>query len=769
MRLIPIRCTALLPDTTVYLHTSELLLAKDEKMPEKGEQVLLVPMKAGETVFEPERAEELLFPIGVVGAPAECLFQDYMAFATDERIIWSNLTSQGDMFEADFMPVEDTDPLEPFVAGMRYARLLDAFASFLDEMPAGDMIKQRILPGLKSVADLFCVLTVWLNWQGEDMEYLLNESSETRRVDKMEGMLQETIASLRLSHAGAVERETENIRQYREAAIRKQISFLEKQLDELHPEAISDIRLFEKRLEESGMNETAMKEARRVLARLKQENEHSAEYGLLTDYMDFVTSLDWKETPYVPVNLEEAEIILDRDHYGLKEAKRRVVEQIAVMNLTGHVSGSILLFVGSPGTGKTSIGRSVAEAMGRKYVRVSLGGVRDEADIRGHRRTYIGAMPGRIMDAIHKCGDNHPVMVLDEVDKLCASVQGDPASALLEVLDPEQNNTFTDHYMNVPYDLSHVFFICTANTTTSIPEPLLNRMEVIRFPGYTAVEKREIGERHLLPRAREAVGLKEENLTLGAGVMDQIIAEYTAEAGVRALRKRLDALCRQAAVRSWKQKGKALRITKRNLSSFLEGHPIHHVRVPESQRSGVVTGLAWTAAGGDILFIETALMEGKEQVLLTGQLGDVMKESARIALSLVQILLPEHAGKLRDHVVHVHVPAGSVPKDGPSAGITMTTALASLLTGRPVDPALAMTGEISLRGDVTAIGGLPEKLMAAVRAGVTRVLIPEENKEDLEDVPDEVRRQLDIIPVKTIQEVLGIAGILESGDSAQKQ
>ncbi len=763
MRLIPTRCTVLLPDTTIYLHTSELLLAEHEKLPAKGEQILLVPLKNGETMLVPETIESQLFPMGVLAAITDCVFQDYVGFVTDSRMIWSNLTAQEDTFDVMAMPVQDSDRIDPFEAGMRFARLLDSFNAFLDDLPAGPLIKQHVIPGLHSVTDLFCALSIWLNWAGEDAEYLLSEDSEKKRVDRMESLLQESLASLKLSHAGAVERETENIRNYREMAIRKQISFLEKQLDELHPEAISDIRLFEKRLEDCGMNETAMKEARRVLARLKQENEHSAEFGLLTDYMDFVTSLDWKEAPFTPVDLNVAEQILDRDHYGLKEAKRRVVEQIAVMNLTGHVSGSILLFVGSPGTGKTSIGKSVAEAMGRRYVRVSLGGVRDEADIRGHRRTYIGAMPGRIMDAIHKCGDNHPVMVLDEVDKLCASAQGDPASALLEVLDPEQNTTFTDHYMNVPYDLSHVFFICTANTTSSIPEPLLNRMEVIRFPGYTAVEKREIGERHLLPKARAAVGLTEENLTLGAGVMDQIISEYTAEAGVRALRKRLDALCRQAAVRSWKQQGKALRVTKRNLSSFLEGHPIHHVTVPESQRSGVVTGLAWTAAGGDILFIETALTEGKEQVLLTGQLGDVMKESARIALSLVQVLFPEKSEKLRNHIVHVHVPAGSVPKDGPSAGITMTTALASLLNDKPVDPTLAMTGEISLRGDVTAIGGLPEKLMAAVRAGVKTVLIPKENVEDLEDVPEEVKKQLAIHPVKTIQEVLTFAGILGSG------
>ncbi len=759
MRLIPVKNRAVLPDTTIYIHQTEVFL-KDGESLEAGNQVLLVPLKDDGTEPGDDSIQEKLFPMGVLAVISDSVFQDYLAFSTDIRMIWSDFTQKDGTFEADVTPIEDKEPLNPFEAGMRFARLYDKYAAFLEEVPGGAVIKNHVLPKLHSITDLFALLSIWLSWSLEDREKLLSEDSEEARIARMESMMQESLASLQLSHDGAVERETENMNNYRESAIRKQIAFLEKQLEEMHPEAISDTRLFEKRLETLPLNETAKKEAGRVLARLKQENEHSPEYGMLTDYMDFITTLDWESAPFSAIDLDRAEEVLDRDHYGLKEAKRRVIEQIAVINLTKHVSGSILLFVGSPGTGKTSIGRSIAEAMGRKYVRVSLGGVRDEADIRGHRRTYIGAMPGRIMDAIHKCGNNHPVMVLDEVDKLCASVQGDPASALLEVLDPEQNTTFTDHYMNVPFDLSHVFFICTANTTDSIPEPLLNRMEVIRFPGYTPVEKREIGERHLLPRAREAVGLSADDLTLTPGVMDQIIAEYTAEAGVRGLRKRLDALCRQAAVRNWREEGKSLRVTKRNLSSFIEGHPIRHTHVPQEQKAGVVTGLAWTAAGGDILFIEAVLTDGNDQIVLTGQLGDVMKESAQIALSLVRILFPDKAAKMKKHNVHVHVPSGAVPKDGPSAGITMTTALASLVTGKPVDPSLAMTGEITLRGQVTAIGGLPEKLMAALRAGVKTVLVPKENTEDLEEVPEEIRRKLSIHPVETIEDVLRYAGIL---------
>ena len=757
MQLIGVRDRTVMPDTTVYMQAGDLFYTGGS-LPEPGEQVLLVPMPEG--TWDREKAEDRLYPIGVIAAVTECMFQDYIAFVTSSRMIWSDLEegANGRLY-ADESMIEDKEIVEPFRAGMQFARLLDSYSGFLDNVQGGDVFKKHVLPKLRSVTDLFCMLTIWFRFEEEDRLYLLGEDSEQKRAERMEKLLREALASMELSHGGAVERVMENERNYRETAIRKQIAFLEKQLDEMHPEGMSDIRMFEKRLEESGMNEAAMKESRRVLSRLKQENDHSPEFGLLSDYLDFMTTLSWKAPSWQPIDLEEARKRLEQDHYGLKDAKNRVIEQIAVMNLTGKVSGSILLFVGSPGTGKTSIGKSIADAMHRSYARVSLGGVRDEADIRGHRRTYIGAMPGRIMDAIHKCGVSNPVMVLDEVDKLCQSMQGDPASALLEVLDPEQNSTFTDHYLNVPYDLSHVFFICTANTTSTIPEPLLNRMEVIRFPGYTPLEKVEIGNRHLLPRAMEAVGLKKKNLVLKKGVMEKIVSEYTAEAGVRALRKRLDAICRQAAVKSWEQNGKRLMVTEKNLREYLDDHPIRHNLVPSTQRPGVVTGLAWTAAGGEILFIETALTEGSGQVVLTGQLGDVMKESARIAISLVRMKVPEQSETFSKKDVHIHVPSGSIPKDGPSAGVTMFTALLSLVTGKPVDPALAMTGEITLTGKVTAIGGLPEKLMAAHRAGVKKVLVPKENEEDLEDVPEEIRNLLDIHLVEHLEDVIRETGL----------
>ena len=523
----------------------------------------------------------------------------------------------------------------------------------------------------------------------------------------------------------------------------------------MHPENVSDVRKFENKIAKAGMNKEAKKEAQKVLNRMRQEGKESHEYGLLYDYLDFVTSLSWKTPRVSPIDLEKAEAILDEEHYGLKKVKERIIQQLAVMALNKKQYGSILLFVGAPGTGKTSIGQSIAKALGRKYVRISLGGIRDEAEIRGHRRTYIGAMPGRIMEGMKRSGVSNPVMVLDEVDKLVKDYGGDPASALLEVLDPEQNNTFTDHYMNVPYDLSNVLFVCTANTTDTIPEPLLNRMEVISFPGYTAVEKFQIARKHLFPKALTAMGIPKEKLALTDEALYKIIDEYTMEAGVRSLKKLLDTLCRTAAVKLVKKEDGDLTVTENNLSEYLGRKQMNHEHKLQDPQPGVVTGLAWTRGGGEILFIESKLTKGKGNLLITGQLGDVMKESVQIALSLVKSLYPEEARKLENQDLHIHVPAGAVPKDGPSAGITLVTALASLLTDKPADPDCAMTGEVSLRGNVMPIGGLPEKLMAAQRAGISRVFIPYENTEDLEDVADEVKDKLEIIPVKKVTDVLG--------------
>ena len=604
---------------------------------------------------------------------------------------------------------------------------------------------------------LITVLSPFMYISAEEQYSLLELNSCRERADRIERMIAEFIETAKLTTDGNEKREKDYQKLYRESAIKKQIAYLQGELDKLHPENMTELRKLELKAEESGMNDEARREFDKIMTRMKNEGENSQEYAMLFDYAELLAGLPWKKSEPEHIDLKEAREVLEADHFGLKKVKERIIQQIAVLDLKKQQSGSILCFVGAPGTGKTSIGKSIAKALRREYVRVSLGGVRDEADIRGHRRTYIGAMPGRIIDGISKAGVSNPVMVLDEIDKLSQSYNGDPASALLEVLDPEQNNTFTDHYLNVPYDLSDVMFICTANTLETIPAPLLNRMEVIKFNGYTETEKYEIAVKHLLPKAEQAVGIPENHIHITDEALHAIISDYTSEGGVRGLKKRLDTLCRTAAVKLVSGDDSELTIEKDQLREYLDMHPIHHEVTSDNNRPGIVTGLAWTQAGGDILYIETLFTKGSGKTIITGQLGDVMKESVQIAVSLVKSMYPDKAEMFDKNDLHIHVPDGAVPKDGPSAGITLTTALSSLVSGQSVDPHLAMTGEVSLRGVVSPIGGLPEKLMAAKRAGVNKVFIPEENKDDLADVADEVKSSLTIIPVANVKDVLAQA------------
>ncbi len=672
---------------------------------------------------------------------------------TLNRADLSDILIEDNRITVDAVERPDIQDMEKSEEKEQFTKLKNALLKFIQGYQWGLWARNFIIQR-RNINDLAGALSEYLNLDAQEKYDILACDSLKERYAMIERSIRELIEVAKVSQEAQETQKEHQEKLYREDALKKQISYLQNELDEMHPENVSDVRKFEKKIAEAGMNEEAKKEAEKVLNRMRQEGKDSHEYGMLYDYLDFVTSLSWKAPEVSEIDLEKAENILDEDHYGLKKVKERIIQQLAVMALNKKQNGSILLFVGAPGTGKTSIGQSIARALDRKYVRISLGGIRDEAEIRGHRRTYVGAMPGRIMEGMKRCGASNPVMVLDEVDKLAKDYGGDPASALLEVLDPEQNNTFTDHYMNVPYDLSNVLFVCTANTTDTIPEPLLNRMEVISFPGYTAVEKFQIARRHLLPKALETMGITDEIINISDDALRKIIDEYTMESGVRNLKKQIDTLCRSAAVRLVRDPENSLLITEENLSDYLGRKQLHHERHLSERIPGIVTGLAWTSAGGEILFIETQLTKGKGNVRITGQLGDVMKESVQIALSLVKAIYPKEAEILEDHDLHVHVPAGAVPKDGPSAGITLTTALASLITGKTVDTHCAMTGEVSLRGGVMPIGGLNEKLMAAQRAGITKVLIPQENIEDLEDVADEIKEKLEIIPVSKVTEVL---------------
>ena len=751
MAVVPVYRMITLPDSNIYLQT-DLYKNMTGRSPIEGEKVTIIISKK-ETARK-DLGSESFYPIGVSGRIIEISDQGYVLVHLSTRVNLDEIYFYPDnTIELTVSRREEINDLDEQEAMAKLAAIKHELSSFSKGFEWGEALRNYI-QSWNTIGDIGAGMSPWMSESNEERYALLAEDSKKLRFEKLEAMIYQNLELLRVRLKAQSVQHQNNQKLYHEQAIRKQISYLQKELDELHPEELDDIRKLELKIENAGMNETALKEARKLMNRLKAEGTDGHESGLIMDYLEFASSLPWKKEPLKEIDLSEAEAILDADHFGLEKVKRRILEQIAVMRLKKKQSGSILLFVGAPGTGKTSIGQSIAKALGREYVRVSLGGIHDEADIRGHRRTYIGAMPGRIMDGIHKAGVSNPVMVLDEVDKLSASFNGDPASALLEALDPEQNFSFTDHYMNVPFDLSDVLFICTANTIDTIPEPLFNRMEMIRFQGYTPIEKKEIAIQHLLPKALESAGLGKEDLTLENGVIEQIIDEYTREAGVRGLKKRIDTLCRSAAIQLVKGTTSPIEVKKEQLREYLDMSPLHQKLVKDSAEPGVVTGLAWTEVGGDVLYIETMKTNGSGKLTITGQLGDVMKESAQIAISLVKSMYPEQAAQLEHQDLHIHVPDGATPKDGPSAGITLTTALASLVSGISVSPAIAMTGEVSLQGNVNPIGGLPEKLMAAHRSGVQKVFIPADNVDDLNDVAEEVKDQLTIIPVHTVSEVL---------------
>ncbi len=747
---MPVYDMMLLPGVTFYFK-KDIFQQLGNQDAKAGDDVLFLMQRTDKD--RKDLTPEDFYPVGVSGKLDSADNEGNIRIRTVARVDLSDLEMAEDGILANASIRPDTEDITPEEEKAIFDRVKNVLLNYISQFQWGVLARNYVLHW-KNLEETLCAVSGYIHIPWEDKYRIIETDSRKERCELIEKAIWEAIEVNRVGVEAENAQKENNERLYREAALKKQIELLQQELDDMHPENVSDVRRFEQKIEASGMGEEAHKEADKVLNRMKQEGQDGHEYGMLYDYLEFVTSLSWKPEPAAAIDLKEAEKILDEDHYGLSKVKERIIQQLAVMALNKKQSGSVLLFVGAPGTGKTSIGQSIARALGRKYVRISLGGVRDEAEIRGHRRTYIGAMPGRIMQGMQRAGVMNPVMVLDEVDKLSKDYSGDPASALLEVLDPEQNNTFADHYMNVPYDLSNVLFVCTANSVDTIPEPLLNRMEVIQFPGYTAVEKFQIAKRHLLPAAMKNAGIKAQNLKVTDGAIKRLISGYTAEAGVRGLKKQLDVLCRSAAVKLVKGEQKSISVSEKRLPQFLGHHEIRHEHVLANKEPGVVTGLAWTAAGGEILFIETSLAPGKGNLIITGQLGDVMKESARIALSLVKHMYPEEAAKLEDHDLHIHVPAGAVPKDGPSAGITLTTALASLLTGKSVSPEYAMTGEVSLTGRVMPIGGLPEKLMAAERAGVKTVFIPKENEEDLEEVAKEVREKLTILPVEKVTDVL---------------
>lgn len=753
MLVIPIYNTIILPDVQYNLEPDSL--TDREKSTLKVEDtVILLPLKEEKT-REELRAEDF-YPIGLTGVIKGIRNADgdlIMAVRTELKVKVVNLVANREVLNAEYEIIYDEADIDEREQRAVFNMVLENLAQISSYFQWGSWA-MRFSEKLDNVNEVISIVGPYTDLTVEEKYAMLETDSLMERYHLIsEAMLKyRDLVELQVDINKKIQdKQGDN---YRESMIRRQIELLNDELSEYNQDELSDVKRLEGKIEEAGFPEEVKDEIDRVFNKFRQMGSDDHEYGSTLEYLEFVTALSWKSEEEQEIDIKRAKEILNKSHHGLKKPKERVTEQIAVMALKKQNAGSIILFTGAPGTGKTSMGKAIAEALGRKYIRISLGGIKDEAEIRGHRRTYVGAMPGRIMESIKRSGVNNPVIVLDEIDKLgYGSFNGDPESALLEVLDPEQNVTFTDHYMNVPYDLSKVLFICTANSIDEMSEPLLDRMEIIELSGYTAEEKFHIAKEHLMSKSLEETGLLRKNIGISDSVLKNIIANYTMEAGVRGLKKQIDKLMRQAAVKILEKEVEKVVIKKEDLPKLLGNKKALHDKVLKHNIPGVVTGLAWTQAGGEILFIETTAFAGTGQIVITGQLGDVMKESATIAVNLVKSLLFDKKIDFRDKDIHIHVPSGSVPKDGPSAGITMFTAIISLVLGIKVDSLLAMTGEISLRGQVLPIGGLPEKLMAAERAGIKKVLIPLSNKEDLIDVPESTKKSLEIVLVDTVTDV----------------
>jgi ATP-dependent Lon protease len=590
-----------------------------------------------------------------------------------------------------------------------------------------------------------------------EKQEILETIDLSARMEKVSRMLAHRIEVLRLSNEIGQQTKASLDKRQREVLLREQMAAIQRQLGEGDEGKSAEIAELGAAITNAGMSEEVEQQARKELRRLERMPEAAAEYGMVRTYLDWLIELPWKLPEATPIDIAEARRILDEDHYGLEKIKRRIVEYLAVRKLAPQGKAPILCFVGPPGVGKTSLGQSIARAMNRKFVRVSLGGVHDEAEIRGHRRTYIGALPGNIIQAIRKAGTRDCVMMLDEIDKLGAGIQGDPSSALLEVLDPEQNSTFRDNYLGVPFDLSRVVFITTANVLDTIPGPLRDRMEIITLAGYTAEEKLQIARRYLVRRQLEANGIKPGQVEISDDAIRDIIGLYTREAGVRNLEREIGKALRHAAVRLAEGESGPIHIGRGDLAVVLGPPQFESELAMRTSVPGVATGLAWTPVGGDILFIEATRIPGSGRLILTGQLGEVMRESAQAALSIVKNRAASfgiEGSRFEKSDIHVHVPAGAIPKDGPSAGVAMFMALVSLMTDRTVRHDTAMTGEISLRGLVLPVGGIKEKVVAAHRAGIKRVMLPARNRKDFEDIPEEARRELEFIWLERVDDAV---------------
>jgi ATP-dependent Lon protease len=743
----------------LFVGRERSILALDKAM-DVDKRIVLVTQRSAD-IDDPAEAD--LFTVGTLATVLQLLKlpdgTTKVLVEGGERVQISQYSDENGFFEAqwEFIPVtEEVSEKEMDVTMRSLVSLFEQYVKLNRKIPPELL---TTLAGIEDSSRLADTVAAHLSIRLEEKQVLLEMGSSRRRMEHLMALVDGEIDVLQLEKRIRGRVKTQMEKSQREYYLNEQMKAIQKELGDMD-DAPNDLEDLAKRIDESGMNKEAEKKATSELGKLKMMSPMSAEATVVRNYIDWMLNVPWKKRSRIRKQLDQAEAILEEDHYGLNKVKERILEYLAVQQRVRKMKGPIMCLVGPPGVGKTSLGRSIARATGRKFVRMSLGGVRDEAEIRGHRRTYIGSMPGRVLQNMAKIGTRNPLFMLDELDKMSMDFRGDPSSALLEVLDPEQNHTFADHYLEVDFDLSEVMFIATANSL-NIPAPLLDRMEVIRIPGYTEDEKLNIALRYLLPKQMEQHGLNEEELHISQTVLVDIIRYYTRESGVRNLEREIAKICRKAVKQLALDTDKVkVTATTRNLDSFLGVRQFRYGVVEENNEIGQVTGLAWTEVGGELLQIEASLMPGKGNLIQTGQLGDVMKESIQAAMTVVRSRaenLGLEPGFYQELDVHIHVPEGATPKDGPSAGVGMCTALVSALTRIPVRANVAMTGEITLRGKVLPIGGLKEKLLAAHRGGITTVIIPEENEKDLVDISKLVLRKLEIHPVATIDDVLKLA------------
>ena len=763
---MPLRNTVLFPQQVIPIYIGrEKSLKLIEDLGSGDKHIVVVAQEDG-SIEDPK--PEDLYAYGTLGVVLKVFdMPDNSKSAIVQGIDRVKLMSFGDpnpyyrvvVEKVSDEPITDELEVEALAKNLR-----STFSELIQVAPNLTEEHSGMLSNIQKPSRLADRAVSLLTVPNQEKQDVLEELDVKSRVEKTITLLTREIQRIKLGEEIQTEVHDEISKTQREYYLREQMKAIKRELGE--DEETVEVKELEDRIKAAKLPEEAEKVAMKELERLSRIPTQSPEYSVSRTYIEWLADLPWSNSSEDQINIKKAEKILDEDHYGLEKVKERILEYLAVRNLKqernpdGVVRGPILCFSGPPGVGKTSLGKSIAKAIGREFVRMSLGGVRDEAEIRGHRRTYIGALPGRVIQSMKKAGTNNPVFMLDEIDKLGSDFRGDPSSAMLEVLDPEQNDAFSDHYLEVEFDLSNVMFITTANYQDAIPPALRDRMEILDFSGYIEDEKIKIAQQHLLPKQIEENGLNKKEVSLDKAAISELIRSYTRESGVRNLEREIANVLRKVARDLVEKIAKKVRVTRAKVLEYLGAPRFHSELAERTTKPGVVTGLAWTAAGGDILFIESSKMKGKGGLTLTGQLGDVMKESATAALTYVRshtdiLGIPDDFHEKTD--IHVHVPAGAIPKDGPSAGVSMFTSIVSLMTGKPVKDKVAMTGEITLRGNVLPIGGVKEKVTAAHRSGIKHIILPDHNKKDLEDIPDHIKKDLDFYFAKEIMDVIDVA------------